>query len=259
MEIYSSYNNEPKTIFRPLTEKKYSDLYEVEMAAFRDDIVFYDSYLPKRCSILELGCGARMLARKDRKFTGIDISLDMLKKSLAKKNVHCRYICMDMRQLALTQLFDAIIIPYNTLNLLPEKKDIISCLQECRSLLAENGRLYLQIFIPDQKLMSHRGKIFQFQMFSRPGGGKIIKEILRSYSADTKTISIEERYRVRPMQTGVDSQNWNRFFSIAALLYDEWISLFNLADFHVAKACGDYKLDPFINGNSSCLLAILAP
>ena len=263
MEIYASYDDEPETIFCPLTEQLYSELYDIEMDAFRDDTLFYDRHIPKQCSVLELGCGtgrlARILAGRNRTVTGVDISLHMLKKASAKKNDHCRYVCMDMRRLALTQFFDAVIIPYNTLNLLPEKTDIISCLKECRSHLAENGRLYLQIFIPDQKLISHRGKIFQFQVFNRPGGGKIIKEILRSYSAITKTISIEERYRIRPMQAGVDSQNWSHFFSITALLYDEWISLFNQAGFHLVKACGDYELNPFQKGSSSCLLVILAP
>lgn len=263
MEIYSSYDDEPETIFRPLSGQKYSELYDIEMGEFRDDTAFYDNSLPERCSILELGCGtgrlAGLLAGRDRPATGVDISLHMLKKAVEKKNNHCRYICMDMQRPALAQLFDAILIPYNTLNLLPEKMDIISCLKECRPLLAEGGRLYLQIFVPDQTLTSPSGKIFQFQMFNRPGGGKIIKEILKSYSARTKTISIEERYRIRPMQPGVDNQNWNYFFSIAALSYDEWISLFNQANFHIVKTCGDYDMNPFQKDSSSCLLAILDP
>lgn len=263
MEIYSSYDDEPETIFRPLSEQKYSQFYDIEMDDFRDDAAFYNNSLPERCSILELGCGtgrlAKLLACRERPVTGVDISLHMLRKATEKKNSYCRYICMDMQRPAVTQLFDAILIPYNTLNLLPEKAEIISCLKECRSLLAEDGRLYLQIFLADKKLTSHSRKVFQFQMFNRPGGGKIIKEILKTYSAGTKTIAIEERYRIRPMQPGLDNQNWNHFFSIAALLYDEWLSLFNQAKFHVVKTFGDYDLNPFRKKSSSCLLAILAP
>jgi len=204
VEIYSSYDDEPETAFSPLTEKMYSDLYEIEMEGFKDDIGFYSKYLPEKCSILELGCGtgriAETLAKKNRHVTAIDKSLYMLNKAVGKKNTNCNYICMDMRQLALTPLFDAILIPYNTLNLLYKKTDILSCLKECRSLFTENGRLYLQLFIPDKRLISHKGKIFQFQIFRRPGGGKIIKETLKHFSDKTKTIAIEERYRIRPMQ-----------------------------------------------------------
>ena len=260
MEIYSSYEDEPETHFSPLTEALYSDLYEIEMEGFRDDIGFYSKYLPKKCSILELGCGTgrvtHTLADKSRRVTGIDISLHMLEKAAEGKNDNCSYICMDIQQLAFKHFFDAILIPYNTLNLL-EKTAAFSCLRECRSLLTDGGKLYLQLFIPDNQLKSHKGTIFQFQMFDRPGGGKIIKESLKQYSGQTKTIRIEERYRIRPTQQGVDNQDWNHFFSIAALSHEEWICLFNQAGLHVVKAFGSYDLTLY-DGNSSCLLVILA-
>lgn len=261
MEIYSSYDDEPETQFSPLTEKLYSELYEIEMGGFGDDIGFYSKYLPEKCSILELGCGTgrvtERLAGKNRRITGIDKSLHMLKKVDKRKNNNCSYVCMDMQQLAFKHFFDAILIPYNTLNLLYEKTDALSCLSECRSLLTATGKLYLQLFIPDNQLRSHKGNIFQFQMFHRPDGGKIVKEILKQYSAQTKTIAIEERYRIRPTQQGFDNQNWNHFFSIAALSCEEWISLFNQAGFHIIKDFGSYKLTPY-DDSSTCLLVILA-
>ena len=261
MEIYSSYNDEPETQFSPLTEKLYSELYEIEMEGFGDDIYFYRKYLPEKCSILELGCGTGRvtgtLTGKNRSVTGIDNSLHMLKKADKKKNDNCSYICMDMQQLAFKHFFDAILIPYNTLNLLFRKTDALSCLRRCRSLLTDRGKLYLQLFIPDNQLRSHMGKIFQFQMLNRPGGGKIIKEILKQYSARTKTLTIEERYRIRPAQQGGDNQDWNHFFSIAALSHEEWVSLFSQAGLHVVKAFGSYDLTLY-DGNSSCLLVILA-
>jgi SAM-dependent methyltransferase len=261
MELYSSYDDEPETHFSPLTEALYSDLYEIEMEDFRDDIGFYSKYLPEKCSILELGCGTgrvtHTLAGKDRKVTGIDTSLHMLNKAAERNNDNCSYICMDIRQLAFKLFFDAILIPYNTLNLLYKKTDALSCLKECRSLLTDGGKLYLQLYIPDNQLRSHKGNIFQFQMFNRPGGGKIIKESLKQYSSQTKTITVEERYRIRPTQRLGDNQDWNHLFSIAALSHEEWLSLFSQAGLHVVKAFGSYDLTLY-DGNSSCLLVILA-
>jgi ubiquinone/menaquinone biosynthesis C-methylase UbiE len=262
MEIYPSYNDEPKDTFSPLPEELYCDLYEIEMERFSDDILFYKKILPERGNFLELGCGTgritECLAQENRTVVGIDISLRMLQKAVAKRISDCSYINMDMRLPAFSTNFDAILIPYNTLNLLSGESDILSCLKHCRTLLNKNGKIYLQLFIPDKKLTSHRGRVFQFQMFDRPEGGKIIKEILRQYSADSRTILVEERYRIRPMKKEYANQNLNHFFTIAGYSYDEWVSLFKQAGLYIVDCWGDYDLNPFHPRHSSCLLAILS-
>ncbi|MBW1636490.1 MAG: class I SAM-dependent methyltransferase [Deltaproteobacteria bacterium] len=262
MKIYENYDDEPEDIFSPLPEKLYCDLYDLEMCNFPDDINFYLQKLPENCSILELGCGtgriATSLAAPGRAVTGIDHSLYMLKKAVSKTISGCNYIGMDMRRLSFTIQFDAIIIPYNTLNLLYRINDITSCLTRCRSLLRKNGRIYLQLFIPDKKLTCHRGKIFQFQIFDKPEGGKIIKEILREYSSESQSISVEERYRIRPMKKGFDDQNFNHFFTIAAFPVDKWTSLFLQAGLQITDSWGDYDLHPFQPGSSTLFLASLA-
>ena len=261
MKIYSSYEAEPEPVFTPLTEKLYSEFYSMEMDGFEDDINFYNRLLPTKCSILELGCGtgriASKISSKERNVVGVDISLHRLKKAEEKMLPYSRFICMDIRQLAFTSLFDQILIPYNTINLLVEKNQIISCLKECSSTLAGSGRLYLQLYIPDRTITSHKRSTFQFQMFDRVDGGKIIKEILKNYSAETATISIEERYRVRPMQPGLANQDWNHIYSIAAFSYWEWLSIFKHSGFRQIKSYGGFDLTPFDEKHSSSLLAVL--
>ena len=262
MEIYTSYNDEPEDRFDPLSEELYCDLYDLEMERFSDDIVFYRKNLPVRGSVLEAGCGTgritKPLTTKQRTVVGIDISRHMLKKAVKNKIPNCSYINMDMQQPAFSIKFDAIIIPYNTLNLLPRENDIVSCLANFRSLLTKSGKIYLQLFIPDKSLTLNSGRAFQFQMFNRPEGGKIIKEILRQYSADSLTVLVEERYRIRPMKKGYENQNLNHFFTIAGFPYDKWISLFHQAGLHIINSWGDYDLNPFHPQDSSCLLAILS-
>lgn len=261
MKIYNSYEDEPEDDFCALPEKFYCDLYELEMANYSVDIGFYKKNLPRSGSVLEIGCGtgriAQRLSAKNRGVTGIDISLTMAEKAYAGKNQYCKYICMDMRKLAFTTTFDNILIPYNTLNLLSKKDAIISCLEGCKTHLKKKGTILIQLFIPDGKLRSHQGRMFQFQVFNRPGGGKIIKEVLKKYSADTRTILIEERYRIRPMQEGQDNQNLHHFFTIAGFSHDEWISLFHQAGLEIVHSWGDYDMTPFVHYNSSCFLAIL--
>ena len=261
MEIYATYGDEPEDSFSPLPEKLYCDLYELEMGNFSDDINFYLMNLPENCSILELGCGTGRitvpLAASGRTVTGVDCSLHMLKKAVRKTTSGCSYIGMDMRHLAFPIQFDAIIIPYNTPNLLYRTNDITTCLTRCRSLLRKKGRVYLQLFIPDEELICHRGKIFQFQIFNRQEGGKVIKEILRNYCSESQSVSVEERYRIRPMIKKSADQNFNRFFTIAGFPFDKWVSLFHQTGLHIVDSWGDYDLHPFHPGGSTLLLASL--
>jgi SAM-dependent methyltransferase len=262
MKIYSNYDDEPEDSFSPLPEKLYCDLYQLEMDHFSDDIDFYLLNLPESGSILELGCGTGRitspLAVSGRIMTGVDHSLHMLKKAVRKRTPGCSYIGMDMHNLAFPMQFDAIIIPYNTLNLLYRTNDVISCLTHCRSLLRKKGRIYLQLFIPDEKLICHKGRIFQFQIFNRPEGGKVIKEILRKYCSESQSVSVEERYRIRPMGKKNDNQDFNHFFTIAGFPFEKWVSLFHQAGLHIAESWGDYDLHPFNPGDSTLLLADLS-
>ena len=128
MQIYEDYSDEPEVIFRPLTEALYSRLYAVEMADFADDFRFYRAHLPAAGEILEIACGTcrigRALASCDRRITGIDISLPMLRRAREAGRPSPRLAAMDMRQLAFRARFDAIIIAYNSLNLLVAPDDI---------------------------------------------------------------------------------------------------------------------------------------
>jgi len=263
VEIYNEYEDEPEDVFSALPEKLYCDLYELEMNDYLADIDFYKKRLPANGSLLELGCGTgritRAISGNNRTVTGIDISLPMVKKASVEKIPNHSYICMDMRKLSFSTFFDTILIPYNTLNLLSEKNDIVACLEGCRAHLKKDSAIWLQIFIPGEKLKTHKGRMFQFQMFNRPGGGKIIKQILKKYSAASRTILIEERYRIRPMQEGQDNQDLHHFFTIAGFSYSEWVSLFQQAGLHIIHSWGDYDMTPFDHHNSSCLLAVLAP
>ncbi len=86
---------------------------------------------------------------------------------------------MDMVTPAFSIRFDAILIAYNTLNLLGSEEKILACLQGCKNSLRPQGKLLVQLFIPTEDFIQQK-KTFQFQMFDRPGGGKIIKEILQA-------------------------------------------------------------------------------
>ena len=264
--IYQNYADEPKDVFFPLPEQLACDFYALEMDSYTADIIFFEKFLPQQGNFLELGCGTGRIARKlsirdslSRFIVGIDISIPMLRLAARKQHPSehspC-YICMDMLHLAFSLNFDAILIPYNTLNLLCSEEAILQCLQCCRHFLQPGGKIFVQIFVPTDDFI-RRKKTFQFQMFNQSGGGRIIKEIVKHYQPQSQSVQIEERYRVRPGQKGEAKEDWNSIYTIAGFPADKWFSIFRKAGFTQTETYGDYLGSPYNKLTTSTLLAIL--
>lgn len=130
--------------------------------------------------------------------------------------------------------FDHILIPYNTLNLLHDERLIARCLYQARTLLTPQGSLLFQLYIPDDKKLEYQGKkTFQFQRFSLPDKtGQVIKETLRSFSATSATIRLEERYRVRPTGQFADKEDLSHVLYLAGFSSQKWANLFSEAGFN---------------------------
>jgi SAM-dependent methyltransferase len=252
-------HKEPDVVFLPLSDDRYSRFYAMEMAAFHDDLPFYQQRIKPSDSVLELGCGAGRLCRQltviGARFTGIDRSLPMLRIARQKSGSDISYLCMDMTMLAFCPLhrqFDAAIIPYNTLNLLTTGERIKKSLQEIQTILKKNGRLLLQIFVPDQTILNLGSrKLFQFQIFEQPDGGRIIKEIRRGFHFEQ--ITLEERYRVRPSQSGAANEDLSHIQNLAAFSLKKWRALFHESGFIIKQQLSGYNLTPFIEGRDTCL------
>lgn len=254
--IYRDYADEPDPVFLPLPEELACDLYRLEMDDFTEDIALYRQLLPETGRILELGCGtgrvARQLASENRQVVGIDRSLAMLRRAALHQSRHCRLVCMDMAELGFARTFAAVVVPYNTLNLLATADSIRRCLIGCHQVLQTGGRLVAQLFLPSPS--AEAKTTFQFQLFDRPGGGRIVKEIVKRPIPDTPIIEIEERFRIRPMQSGQANSDYRVSYRIAALPLDRWLSLVAEAGFTLKNIWGSYdrkKCDP---ANSSCCL-----
>ncbi len=259
--IYRDYQDEPVDVFLSLPEELASKLYALEMENFSEDCIFFEKILPKHAAVLEMGCGtgrvSRHLAREIRPITGIDISLPMLRLATQYRQPYCSFLCMDMLAPAFRKPFDAILIPYNTLNLLSTEESILSCLGGCRENLYKEGVIIAQLFIPTTDFLRDDRTIFQFQLFDRPGGGRIIKEILKKYLPNSQTVRLEERYRIRPMQRGLANTDYQAITSIAGFCLEKWLSLFAKAKLTPEHIYGNYACDPYDAALSSTCLFVL--
>ena len=258
MKQILDYSQEPETVFTPLSRKRYREFYEIEMNDFSDDLNFYLTSLERGMEVLDVGCGSgrlsRALAAHGMRVVGIDNSIEMLTGASSMKGSNIKYVCMDMLDMALDKRFDAAFIAYNTLNLLKDVANVRQTLTGCRHHLKENGLLLLQIFIPRKKTMADQGaRTFQFQIFKSPKGGKIIKETLKSFTGEYRLI-LEERYRVRPMNTKDDNEDLSHAMHLLALDHTDWIRLVLEAGFTVTGQYGDFDLSPFSKEKSSMLL-----
>ena len=242
---------------------RYTALYDLELGNFCEDLPFYRTHLPTHpCAILELGCGtgrvSRALATDGHRLTGIDLSLPMLAAAnLAPTAPAPHYVCMDMTALAFRATFAAIIAPYNTLNLLTEPEDLRACLSQIHHLLAEDGIFLLQLYIPDPDLHGLKGKKrFQFQIFDRPDGSKVIKEILKSTEPQSSLVDIIERYHLR-FRKELPNEDWEYTYRILGYGFAQWLKIFAARGFRLEIAYGNYDLAPFVPKEHTTLLLVL--
>jgi SAM-dependent methyltransferase len=255
-------HQEPDECFLPLSSERYCQFYDMEMCDFQADLHFYLERVTIPGAILELGCGSgrlsRQLAAAGAAVIAVDLSCSMLHLARLKTRTNISYLCMDMTELGLSGKFDTVIIAYHTLNLLVNRNRIKRCLQQIRAVLRQGGRLLLQLFIPDQTLLTLGAKkLFQFQIIEQPGGGKVIKETRRGY-ADEQLI-LEERYRVRPRQPGAVNEDLSHTLHLAAFPAETWQGLLHDAGFRIHRQFSGYMLASFIPGRDTCLFIEAEP
>jgi len=249
-------HKEPDEFFLPLSNERYCHFYDLEMAAFQVDLPFYLERIKLPGSVLELGCGTgrlcRPLAATGAEVTGVDLNPEMIRRARLKAGPKVTYLCMDMTEPAIGRSFDTILIPYHTLNLLRTEERIEHCLHRIKTLLARDGKLLLQLFIPDRILLTLGAKkLFQFQIFEEQDGGRTIKEVRRSYSQEQ--LLLEERYRIRPGQPGKNNEDLSHTLHLAAFSFHKWQLLLHRAGFTIRRHYGGYDLTPFVAGRDTCL------
>ena len=253
------YADEPPLVFSPLSEEDYCRFYRLEMDAFDRDAGFYLSRLHANHHVLELGCGSgrltRLLAGACKTLTAVDISSEMIRLAKLHPLPNACYHRQDMLEISFGRLFDAIVIPYNTLNLLGSAESVRTCLRRCRHHLAAGGRLLFHLYHPDAKILESQGeKFFQFTIHTLADGGKLIKETLKSYDGESELLTLEERYRDRPQKPGSVNRDLRHVLTLFAPQLHRWQSLLHGSGFTAPLFHGDFDGAPFIADTTALLV-----
>jgi 2-polyprenyl-3-methyl-5-hydroxy-6-metoxy-1,4-benzoquinol methylase len=249
---------------------KYTYFYDLELKDFLQDLKFYKEHMPEDAkNILELGCGTGRLglalARAGYSVTGIDISHSMLQAAVRKcevsgDQIRIHFIRMDMTQMAFRTYFDAILLPYNTLNMLIDVRTLAQCLNFCQQYLKKDGRLMMDIFTPNQRYISlNEKRLLQFESLQCPDGSIIQKEVSRGYNPKTSLLDMNETYRVYQGCTKRPQETYRYDYQLIGLSGKHWEDILTHCGFILEVTYGDYALNPYIPLKSTKMLVVAKP
>jgi SAM-dependent methyltransferase len=155
--------------------------------------------LARRGRALELGCGTGRilleLLTAGVDAVGVDRSRPMLRQLLrdaAARGIEAPIAQMDLRQLALAGEFQVILMPYSLITYLSEPAVAIAVLADLRALLARDGRIVVDAFVP-QPVES----FVEFRLdYRRPHGDETLERHKRITAHADGTNRVERRYRL---------------------------------------------------------------
>jgi len=165
-----------------------------------DDVAWYrQQCLARGGRALELGCGTGRilleLLAAGVDAIGVDRSLPMLRqlrRDATGRGIEAGVAQMDLRRLALSGVFQTILAPYSLITYLTNPEIAVTALVQIRSLLAAEGRLVIDAFIP-QPVESFA----DFRLdYRRPHGEQTLERHKRITANADGTNRIERRYRL---------------------------------------------------------------
>ncbi|MHC4839807.1 MAG: class I SAM-dependent methyltransferase [Planctomycetota bacterium] len=149
-----------------------ADLYELHAEGVPGDIRYFSKLAKVAGRVLDLGAGSGRvsvaMAKVGAKVAGIELSEDMLRladKRISRLDVAtAKRISLyhgDMRDFDFGRKFPLIIIPFRSFQHLMTPEDQRACLQCCHRHLTKTGRLVIDLFDPNLRILgdnlSHNG------------------------------------------------------------------------------------------------------
>ncbi|WP_298511302.1 bifunctional 2-polyprenyl-6-hydroxyphenol methylase/3-demethylubiquinol 3-O-methyltransferase UbiG [uncultured Kordia sp.] len=216
-----------------------------------DDLPFYQRWLSKNknARILELCCGTGRLtiplAKDGHDITGVDITASMLEKAKVKASeakVNIEFIEADMRTFNVSQQYDLIFIPFNSIHHLYTNDDLFQTLKAVKKHLKKDGLFIFDCFNPNIEFIVEGGKELKkiTQYTTDDQREVLIKEIMQ-YEANTQINRIEWHYFINGEFDSIQNLDMRMFFPQELDAYLQW------SGFHILEKFGSFDEGPFTN------------
>jgi len=213
------------------------------------DLKFYKKWLPKNkdARILELCCGTGRLtlpiAKDGYNIVGVDITLSMLEKARKKASedgLEVEFIEADIRTLELTEKFDLIFIPFNSIHHLYQNKDLFQAFNVVKKHLKENGLFLLDCFNPNIQYIveseKEEKKIAEY--ITEDGRNVEIKQKMQ-YESKTQINRIEWHYYINDKFDSIQNLDMRLYFP------QELDSYLKQHGFAIIQKFGNFKEQEF--------------
>lgn len=218
-----------------------------------NDLQFYKKWLPKNkdARILELCCGSGRLtlpiAKDGYNIIGVDYTTSMIEQAKVKASemeLEEEFIEADIRTLDLSEKFDFIFIPFNSIHHLYKNEDLFKVFNVVKNHLKEGGLFLLDCFNPNIQLIveGEKEKIQIAEYATRDGRNVLIKQTMQ-YENKTQVNRIEWHYFINGKFDSIQNMDMRMFFPQELSSYIEWNG------FNITHKFGSFEEEAF-NDNS---------
>jgi len=186
------------------------------------DLKFYSKWLPKNknARILELCCGTGRLtipiANRGYNICGVDMTSSMLveaRNKASEAGLAIEFIEADMRTLDLSEKFDLIFIPFNSIHHLYKNEDLFQALNVVKNHLKQNGLFLFDCFNPNIQYITEGEKeqkeIAKYE--TKDGRNVLIMQNMR-YENKTQINRIEWHYYINDVFDSIQNLDMRLYF-----------------------------------------------
>ncbi|KAF0130276.1 MAG: Methylase involved in ubiquinone/menaquinone biosynthesi [Bacteroidetes bacterium] len=218
-----------------------------------DDLQFYKRWLPKNKAvrILELCCGTGRLtlpiAKDGYDISGVDYTSSMLEQAKLKAcegGLKVEFIEADIRTLDLTEKYDLIFIPFNSIHHLYTNEDLFKAFNVVKNHLKEGGLFLLDCFNPNIRFIVESEKEFkEIAEYATSDGRKVLIKQAMRYENNSQINRIEWHYYINGEFYSIENLDMRMFFP------QELDSYLERAGFTVIHKFGDFEEEAFCDNS----------
>lgn len=199
---------------------------------FLTDLEFYKRWLPKNkdAKILELCCGTGRLtipiAKAGYCITGVDNNISMLsqaKQKASEAGLEIAFIEADIRTLELSEKYDLILIPFNSIHHLYQNEDLFNTLYVVKKHLKNGGLFLLDCYNPNiHFIVEGEQKFIEIPAYTTIDGRKVLIRQKMRYEYKTQINRIEWHYFINDKFNSIQNLDMRMFFPQELDSYLKW-------------------------------------